>query len=223
LNSYFTSSLFRKTLAAFSGLFLTLFLIGHLVGNLQLFISGEVGQKQFNEYAMFMTTNPAVKILSYLTYSSIFLHVFFTLLLTVKSKNARKVEYSKSSGNTNSDWSSRNMAVLGTLILIFLVIHLKSFWYEMHFGEIGLDRWGNKDLHSVTLTAFHELWYVVFYVFSMAALALHLKHGVESAFQTIGIKTRLYESFIHKIAYSFALITPAIFASIPIYIFWKQL
>ena len=223
MNRYFTSSLFRKTLAAFSGLFLTLFLIGHLVGNLQLFISGEIGQKQFNEYALFMTTNPAVKILSYVTYSSIFLHVFFTLLLAVKSNNARKVEYSKSSGNTNSDWSSRNMMVLGTLILIFLVIHLKSFWYEMHFGEIGQDPWGNKDLHSVTLTAFHELWYVVFYVFSMVALALHLKHGVESAFQTIGIKTRLYESIIHKVAYSFALTIPAVFASIPIYIFWKQL
>lgn len=223
MNRYFTSSLFRKTLAAFSGLFLTLFLIGHLVGNLQLFISGEIGQKQFNEYALFMTTNPAVKILSYVTYSSIFLHVYFTLLLAVKSNNARKVEYSKSSGNTNSDWSSRNMTVLGTLILIFLVIHLKSFWYEMHFGEIGQDPWGNKDLHSVTLTAFHELWYVVFYVFSMVALALHLKHGVESAFQTIGIKTRLYESIIHKVAYSFALTIPAVFASIPIYIFWKQL
>ena len=93
----------------------------------------------------------------------------------------------------------------------------------MHFGEIGQDPWGNKDLHSVTLTAFHELWYVVFYVFSMVTLALHLKHGVESAFQTIGIKTRLYESIIHKVAYSFALTIPAVFASIPIYIFWKQL
>jgi len=223
LNTYFTSSLFRKTLAAFTGLFLTLFLMGHLAGNLQLFISGEIGQKQFNEYALFMTTNPAVKILSYITYSSICLHIFFTIILSIRSKKARTIEYSKSSGNTNSDWSSKNMAILGTVILIFLVLHLKSFWYEMHFGTIGADPWGNKDLYTVTLAAFQRLWYVVLYVLSMVALALHLKHGVESAFQTIGMKTRFYESIIHRIAYSFALVVPTVFASIPIYIYWKQL
>ena len=197
--------------------------MGHLVGNLQLFISGEIGQKQFNEYALFMTTNPAVKILSYITYSSICLHVFFTLLLAIRSKGARTIEYSKSSGNTNSDWSSRNMAILGAVILIFLVLHLKSFWYEMHFGTIGSDPWGNKDLYTVTLTAFQRLWYVILYVLSMVALALHLKHGVESAFQTIGMKTRIYKSIIHRIAYSFALVVPTLFASIPMYIYWKQL
>ena len=63
MDTYFTSTIFRKTLAALSGLFLVLFLVGHLVGNLQLiFASGDSGQKQFNEYALFMTTNPAVKV-----------------------------------------------------------------------------------------------------------------------------------------------------------------
>ena len=177
-------------MAGFSGLFLVLFLLGHLLGNLQLFIPGEDGQKQFNEYALFMTTNPAVKILSVLTYSSIILHTVLTLFLVFQSSNARDVKYLQSSGNANSTWGSKNMAVLGTLILVFIVIHMKSFWYEMHFGVIGLDPWGNKDLHTVTVTAFNELWYVLFYVLSMVVLAIHLKHGVESVFQTLGIKTR---------------------------------
>jgi succinate dehydrogenase / fumarate reductase cytochrome b subunit len=107
--------------------------------------------------------------------------------------------------------------------MIFLIIHLKSFWYEMHFGEIVMDSWGNKDLHSVTIIAFEQLWYVIFYVLSMIVLALHLKHGVESAFQTLGVKTRLNQSIIHKVAYFFSFAIPALFAIIPIYIFWKQL
>lgn len=210
-------------MAGLSGFFLVLFLLGHLLGNLQLFIPGEDGQKQFNEYALFMTTNPAVKILSVLTYSSIILHTVLTLFLVFQSSNARDVKYLQSSGNANSTWGSKNMAVLGTLILIFIVIHMKSFWYEMHFGVIGLDPWGNKDLHTVTVTAFNELWYVLFYVLSMVVLAIHLKHGVESVFQTLGIKTRRYVSLIHKAAYGFALIVPAAFASIPIYLYVTQL
>ena len=221
--SYFNSTIFRKTLAGLSGFFLVLFLLGHLLGNLQLFIPGEDGQKQFNEYALFMTTNPAVKILSVLTYSSIILHTILTLFLVFQSSNARDVKYLQSSGNANSTWGSKNMAVLGTLILVFIVIHMKSFWYEMHFGVIGLDPWGNKDLHSVTVTAFNELWYVLFYVLSMVVLAVHLKHGVESVFQTLGIKTRRYVSLIHKAAYGFALIVPAAFASIPVYLYVTQL
>ena len=210
-------------MAGLSGFFLVLFLLGHLLGNLQLFIPGEDGQKQFNEYALFMTTNPAVKILSVLTYSSIILHTILTLFLVFQSSNARDVKYLQSSGNANSTWGSKNMAVLGTLILIFIVIHMKSFWYEMHFGVIGLDPWGNKDLHTVTVTAFNKLWYVLFYVLSMVVLAIHLKHGVESVFQTLGIKTRRYVSLIHKAAYGFALIVPAAFASIPIYLYVTQL
>ena len=119
MNRYFSSTLFRKTLAALSGLFLTLFLIGHLIGNLQLFIPGEMGQKQFNQYALFMTSNPVVKILSYVTYVSILLHIIVTLFLTVQSKSARNIEYAESSGNSNSKWESRNMAILGTFIMIF--------------------------------------------------------------------------------------------------------
>ena len=104
--SYFNSTIFRKTLAGLSGFFLVLFLLGHLLGNLQLFIPGEDGQKQFNEYALFMTTNPAVKILSALTYSSIILHTVLTLFLAFQSSNARDIKYLQSSGNANSTWGS---------------------------------------------------------------------------------------------------------------------
>ena len=128
MKSYFSSKILQKALAALSGGFLVIFLIGHLAGNLQLFIPDELGQKQFNAYALFMTTNPAVIALSYITYTTIILHSIVTIYLVFKSKLSRPIKYHVSSGNSNSTWASRNMAFLGTMILIFLIIHLRSFW-----------------------------------------------------------------------------------------------
>jgi len=213
---YFSSKIFQKALAAFSGGFLVLFLIGHLAGNLQLFIPGELGQKQFNAYALFMTTNPAVIVLSYITYTSILLHSILTVYLVVKSKLARPIKYKVSPGNSNSSWASKNMAFLGTMLLIFLIIHLRSFWYEMHFGDIGIDKWGNKDLHTVTVSAFQNVFYTGFYILSMLMLAFHLSHGVGSAFQTLGLNTSKYEKSINFFGKGIAIIIPLIFATIPI-------
>jgi succinate dehydrogenase / fumarate reductase cytochrome b subunit len=216
MGSYFSSKIFQKALAALSGGFLVIFLLGHLVGNLQLFIPGELGQKQFNSYALFMTTNPAVIALSYLTYTSIILHSILTLYLVLRSRSARSVRYQVSSGSSNSSWASRNMAFLGTMLLIFLIIHLRSFWYEMHFGDIGLDKWGNKDLYTVTVSAFQNILYTAFYVLSMLMLSFHLSHGVSSAFQTLGLSTSKYEKIINFVGKSIAVLIPLIFASIPI-------
>ena len=213
---YFSSNIFQKALAALSGGFLVLFLVGHLAGNLQLFIPGELGQKQFNAYALFMTTNPAVIALSYVTYTSIILHSILTVYLVIKSKFARPIKYQVSSGNSNSSWASRNMAFLGTILLIFIIIHLRSFWYEMHFGDIGLDKWGNKDLHTVTVSAFQNIFYTGFYILSMLMLAFHLSHGVGSAFQTLGLNTSKYEKSITFFGKGIAIIIPLIFATIPI-------
>ena len=227
VNNYFISTIFKKIIAALTGLFLTLFLLGHLAGNLQLFIPGIEGQTQFNKYALFMTTNPAVKVLSIITYTSILIHIFLTLYLSWQSKQARPIAYAVSSGSSNSTWSSNNMAILGTALFIFIIIHLRSFWYEMHFGDIPYQYLNDgtklKDLYLITTSAFNNPIYTLFYVFSMAVLALHLKHGLESALQTIGLKLPNYEMALKYITTFIALVIPATFASIPIYLFFKNL
>ncbi|MES2486902.1 MAG: succinate dehydrogenase cytochrome b subunit [Bacteroidota bacterium] len=129
------SSLAKKYWMALTGLFLCLFLTGHLLGNLQLLSSGEFAALHFNQYALFMTTNPAVKILSYLTYISIVFHAVDGILLTVQNKKARPVAYVMNKPQKNTIWASRNMAVLGTVILVFIVTHMVSFWARMHFDE----------------------------------------------------------------------------------------
>ena len=227
MNNYITSTIFRKILAALSGLFLTLFLLGHLAGNLQLFISGIEGQTQFNKYALFMTTNPVVKILSIVTYLSILLHVILTLYLSFKSRQARPIGYAVSSGNANSTWSSNNMAILGSFLLLFIIVHMRSFWYEMHFGNMPYQHLDDgtkiKDLYLITTSAFANPIYTLFYVLSMLALAFHLKHGVESAVQTIGLKLPNYEKSLKYIGSFIAVVIPVTFASIPIYLYIKNL
>ncbi len=134
------SSLAKKYWMALTGLFLCLFLAGHLAGNLQLIFSDAL---HFNQYALFMTTNPAVKILSYLTYISIVFHAVDGILLTIENKKARPIRYAKTDGSS-STFSSRNMAVLGTVILVFIVTHMVNFWAKMHFDK-------NMPLQTVTI------------------------------------------------------------------------
>lgn len=126
------SSLAKKYWMALTGLFLCLFLVGHLAGNLQLIFSDA---SHFNQYALFMTTNPAVKLLSYLTYISILFHAVDGIMLTVQNRKARPIRYAMENPSANSAWASRNMAVLGTLILVFIVTHMVNFWAVMHFDE----------------------------------------------------------------------------------------
>jgi succinate dehydrogenase / fumarate reductase cytochrome b subunit len=124
------SSIAKKYWMALTGLFLCLFLAGHLAGNLQLLVPNNA--LNFNQYALFMTSNPAVKLLSYLTYISILFHAIDGILLTIQNKKARPVGYAKTDGSSSS-FASRNMAVLGTIILVFIATHMVNFWAKMHF------------------------------------------------------------------------------------------
>ncbi|MEC8610952.1 MAG: succinate dehydrogenase, partial [Bacteroidota bacterium] len=164
------SSIAKKYWMALTGLFLCLFLVGHLLGNLQLLLPVSEASDSFNLYAKFMTTNPVVKILSYITYFSILFHIVDGILITIQNKKARPVSYAFNKPSANSSWTSRNMGVLGTVLLFFLIVHMRSFWYEMHFGEMPttlIDGQEFKDLYLITTQAFEQLWYVIFYVVCM--------------------------------------------------------
>jgi succinate dehydrogenase / fumarate reductase cytochrome b subunit len=133
-SAFLKSSIAKKYWMALTGLFLCLFLVGHLLGNIQLFMSGYDGALQFNKYAYFMTTNPAVKLLSYVTYLSILFHAIDGIYLAIQNKKARPVAYAMNNPSKNSSSASRNMAVLGTMILIFIATHMINFWAKMKFG-----------------------------------------------------------------------------------------
>ena len=216
-----SSTLGKKLIMALTGLFLILFLIGHVSGNTLLFKND--GGEAFNIYAKFMTTNPAVKLLSYITYISVLAHVVYSIILTKSNKTARPIGYAISKSETNSAGSSRNMGVLGTIVLIFIVIHLQGFWYKMHWGNLPMVDYNGeqyKDLFSIVQFAFQQEWLVALYVLSMVFLGFHLSHGFSSAFQTLGLNHVKYSPAIKKIGLAFSIIVPALFASMPLYIYF---
>jgi succinate dehydrogenase / fumarate reductase cytochrome b subunit len=212
---------------ALTGLFLCTFLIGHLAGNLQLFITGTEGQEAFNKYAEFMTTFPLVKLLSYLTYACVLFHIVDGILLTVRNRKSRPVGYVKEKGSANSSWASRNMGVLGTIIAVFLVSHMQTFWYKMHFGDMPMHD-GLKDLHTVVLAFFSPenplaLIAVAGYVLAQMALSFHLVHGFQSGFQSLGVRHPKYTPAIEKTGYLFGVGVPLLFAIIPVFLYVTQL
>jgi succinate dehydrogenase / fumarate reductase, cytochrome b subunit len=204
---------------ALTGLFLILFLVVHLIGNLQLLKSD--GGEAFNIYAEFMTSNIIIKIVGIVNYILILVHIIWAIWLSKSNRSARGSEGYAVSRNS-SHWTSRNMGILGTLIFIFLVIHLRGFWYEMHWGGIPTKNYDGKevkDLYTVVDAAYSQVWYAGLYIVSMLILAFHLWHGFISAFQTLGVNHPKYNPVIKFVGRAFAIVVPLLFAIIPIFMY----
>lgn len=212
--NFFTSSIGKKILMSLTGLFLTLFLVIHLIGNLQL-LAGD-GQA-FNEYAHFMGHNPLIQTISIGNFFFILLHFFLAIGLTQQNKKSRQVAYAND--NKSGHWTSRNMLVFGAIIFLFIIIHLSNFWYRAKFGSLPMVDYGNgpvKDLYNLVDAKFSNGFYVLFYVGSMLFIAFHLWHGFQSAFQTVGVNSSKYTPIIKGVGYGLSLLLCVGFAIIPL-------
>ncbi len=219
--NFFSSSIGRKLVMALTGLFLILFLVIHLIGNLQL-LKSDSGQA-FNIYAKVMTSNPFIKVISYVNYTAILVHVIWSIIITRRNKAARGPRGYAVVDNS-SHWTSRNMGILGTFIFIFIILHLRDFWYEMHWGGIPTATYDGveyNNLYDVVDHVYSEIWFVALYVVSMALLAFHLFHGFGSAFQTLGLNHLKYNPVIKFVGVAFAIVVPALFALIPVYMYFN--
>lgn len=136
---------------------------------------------------------------------------------------ARTISYSGTSSTATSKWYSRSMGILGSLILVFLVIHLKDFFISSRFTDhLGLDNNGTPDMYSEVKEAFQNPAYAMIYIFSMIVLAYHLLHGFQSAFRSLGIYHKKYTPVIEFLGIAFSIIVPAVFAAMPIYFLLKK-
>ncbi len=253
----FSSTLGRKLIMSLTGLFLSVFLIVHVSGNFQLFHSDEgLG---FNKYAVFMTTFPPIKVVSYGLYAFILLHAIDGLLLAAKNRKARGPQRYVVVRNQSS-WASRNMAILGTVLLLYIVVHMHDFWWQYKFGEVPYRQYEQslatgtvtssayngpaiqgkmeefvredtqtrvtivKDLYAETKAAFANPLLVAFYLLGMWALAYHLVHGFQSAFQTLGWNHPKYNPLIRFVGvWVFGIGIPLAFAAMPVYFYIKSL
>ena len=229
-SNFLTSSIGRKLIMSLTGLFLIVFLIVHLIGNLQLLASD--GGEAFNLYAKFMTTNPVIKATSYGLYFFILLHAVQGIILWRQNKAARgKYQYAKKSirvAQTSSGWAANNMASLGIIIFVFLLIHMYQFWLQMKIGNTEMATYmvsgtavEAKDLYSLVVVAFKNPIYVVFYVLCMGVISFHLRHGFWSSFQTLGLDHKKYTPVIKMVGAFYSVIVPLGFAIIPILMFFE--
>lgn len=225
LTNFITSSIGKKLVMSLTGLFLITFLIVHLAGNLQLLYNDN--GEAFNTYAYFMTTNPLIKFVSIGLYFLILLHTVQGILIAISNRSAKGKRYEVST-YSNGSWMSKNMALLGTLVLAFLCIHMGDFWYKMKFTDElamvtyeGTD-YAVKDLYSRVEAAFSQTWIVIVYIVGLIALALHLLHGFQSAFTTLGLRHKKYTPIINIIGVAYSILIPLGFAIIPILFLIKK-
>ena len=223
LINFLTSSIGRKLIMSLTGLFLIVFLVVHLIGNLQLLAND--GGESFNAYAYFMTHNPLIKTVSYGLYFFILLHAFLGLIIWSKNKAAKGSTYAVRS-NAKASWASKNMALLGTLVLAFIFIHMGDFWFKMKFTDqlamvsvSGLD-YQVKDLYAQVAHTFSNPLMVAAYLVGLLTLAFHLWHGFQSAFQTLGLNHKKYTPLIKTVGKVYSVLIPLLYAVIPLYYFF---
>ena len=219
--SILKSTLSRKNLMALTGLFLCFFLVIHLAGNLQLLLPGEMASENFNSYSALLSGNIFIKIISYVLYFSLIAHAVDALFITIKNRKATS-KYAFDQRKRASKWYSRNMGVLGSVLLIFLVIHFRDFWYVYKFGAIPYNQSGQKDLYQIVVGVFQSGWYVAFYVLSMFALGYHLLHGFQSAVRTLGLYHPVYAGYVNTFGKIYSYTITGGFCIIPVYIYFTQ-
>ncbi|MDV7186769.1 succinate dehydrogenase cytochrome b subunit [Lutibacter sp. TH_r2] len=207
--SVLSSSIARKVAMALSALFLIVFLIIHLAVNLTSLFSAEV----FNEASHFMGTNPLIQFAMQpvLIFGVVF-HFVMGFVLEIRNKGARNVKYAKFNGAASSTLASRSMIYSGATILAFLVLHFADFWIpELNTKYVLGDMSG---MHNGEFRYFEELqhkfvpmWRVAFYVVAFALLALHLWHGFQSAFQSMGFNNK-YTKCVKNFGKIYAIVIP---------------
>jgi succinate dehydrogenase / fumarate reductase cytochrome b subunit len=214
----FSSSIGKKIVMALTGIFLVVFLVVHCYVNANVFFSG--AEENFNRAAHFMGTNLLIRVTEIGLFAGFILHIVQGYKLELQNRSTRKSKYAVTAGNKTSKWYSRSMALLGTLILLFLIIHLAHFWVPSRFGRLTEVEYDGKSYHNLYLemkNIFAEPWVVIVYVLGCFSLGWHLLHGVQSAAQTMGCTSSNYFPLIKNIGFAFSIIIPLIFALMPIF------
>lgn len=218
MSGFFTSSIGRKYAMALSAFFLMFFLVMHVALNAVSLFSEDV----FNQASHFMGTNPLIQFLMQpVLMLGVVFHFVMGFILELKNRSARVVKYAQNNGAANSTWMSRNMIYSGLFILIFLVIHFLDFWIpEINTKYIVGDMTG---LHDGSFRYYHELqhkfipvWRVALYCIGFVFLSLHLLHGFDSAFQSLGANNK-YTKGLKGFGKAYAILIPLVFIIIALF------
>jgi succinate dehydrogenase / fumarate reductase cytochrome b subunit len=212
--AFLTSSVGRKLLMALTGFFLFSFLIVHLYINLFLFMKD--GGRTFDQYAEFMATYPLLRPLEIVLFAGFLLHGVVGVWLWLANRSVRTPRYRVNKLDETSSLSSRIAFWTGAAVTAFLVVHVNGFFVQSRFFPDG------RTMYAYVADAFHDPLIVGIYVLAMIPLGYHLRHGFQSAFQTLGVRVGRYQRWIDLVGILFWLAIPACFAAMPLYFFWAH-
>ncbi len=225
MSGFVSSSIGKKLFMSITGLFLVMFLLVHLTANLALLL----GPDAFNVVSHFMGTNPIIQIVQPLLAVGFILHILYASILTLQNQKARGSEsYSKITNSHQSSWASKNMYILGGMILSFLILHIINFFWKIKvtgsplLNEVDVDGVMMENAYALVIGLFTDatlgLVYSAVYAISAIALGFHLTHGFWSAFQTIGFSNDIWRKRLTVVGYLFAFAVGGGFAIIPIFL-----
>lgn len=203
LRRFYSSSIGRKFFVAVAGICLCGFLVLHLLGNLLIFKGAPV----FNRYASALDSNPLIPAAELILAGFFLLHILIALWLRYENKRARPMGYARYEDKGGRTWGSRTITWTALMVLAFLIVHLKS----IRFGD------KSRGVYHLVMASLQNPFVAIFYVISMGALALHLSHGVQSAFQTLGLNHPKYTPLVKTLGRLFAAVICIGFAAIPIW------
>ncbi|MBK9791585.1 MAG: succinate dehydrogenase cytochrome b subunit [Sphingobacteriales bacterium] len=214
--NFLTSSIGKKLVVGLTGLFLISFLVVHVGINSTILLNDN--GETFNTAAHFMSHNWVIRVMEIGLLLGIIAHIFMTLKLHFENKSKRPVGYAVIDGKANSKWYSRSMTLLGTLLLIFLVIHMADFW--LHTKKALYITHENENSYLEVKEAMQNPLLLVIYIAGFFSLGFHLLHGFPSAFQTLGLNHKKYTPIIKAAGTAFSIIVPGLFAAIAVALFF---
>lgn len=216
------TSIARKFFMALSGLFLVIFLLQHCAINMLSVISPEM----FNSVSHFMGTNPLIQFaLQPVLAFGVFFHLGMGIYLEMQNNSARTVKYAMNKPSENASWMSRNMIITGIMVMLFLGLHFYDFWLpelntKFIAGDMsGLNAAGDFRYFEELQHKFHDPIRTGLYVLSFVFLSLHLLHGFQSAFQSVGFRHNKYTPVIKKLGNLYAIAVPFGFVLIAVFHF----
>jgi succinate dehydrogenase / fumarate reductase, cytochrome b subunit len=219
-SEFFTSSVGKKLVMALTGLFLITFLVVHAGVNACIWAND--GGEMFNKAAHFMGSMVVIRILEIGLFIGIFIHIIQGYVLEFTNRSKRNRGYKVPMGSKGSAWYRKSMGLLGTILLIFFIIHWYHFWIPSRFTGIPGPEIIEPDgkvmhnLYALMQTTFEETWVVIVYVFACFSLCWHLIHGFQSAFRTIGVSNKRYLVMIRTAGIAYSIIISLAFAMMPV-------
>ena len=215
----FLTTVGKKIIMALTGLFLVVFVIEHMIGNL-IFLAGS---DAFNTYShKLLSLGPLIWIIELILLAAFVFHAFYGISITLYNNQARPVKYRrlKSAGKpSRKTISSTTMIYTGAIVLIFLIIHLKSFKYGTYYSTV-VDGVEMRDLYKLMLEKFTTPLYTFGYVAVMVLLGFHLRHGFWSAFQSLGANHPRYYRAIYILGVIIAILLAVGFIFVPMWIYF---